>query len=346
MKTRKWILTILLAWMLTMPVSPVSAAPSASITITPPLPNPVPVDGEVSFAIVISVTDINPGVAGADIYLAYDPALVEPLPSPDGAVEPLPDFFGSSNVTWHEVLPRDKCPGGTNPCIHLVAAGPAQVTQYGAAARFHFQIKSGGKACFWVLASTLANKDGFPVDHTVINIKPNPQCVNSGPTVIGTVLRQGTPAGYPNLGGGTLACSVVTLDGRTDFTDESGKFEFANVSSGTYRLGAEYSGYLASGKTITVPGGTMPIDAGQATLCGGDVNADSKINILDIGAIIGNFGSTGVPVRSDLQEGCTDPDEPTDINDDGLVNISDLAIAAGNWTHTGPKPWRTDQCDP
>jgi hypothetical protein len=74
-------------------------------------------------------------------------------------------------------------------------------------------------------------------------------------------------------------------------------------------------------------------------LRGGDVNADKAINILDIGAIISKFSSTGVNVRSDLAD-CTDADEPADINDDGNINISDLAIAAGNWGRTGPTPWQ------
>jgi hypothetical protein len=342
MKTRKWIVITVLVLALSVQTMPVGAAPSASITITPPLPNPVSKGSEVSFGLIISVIEISPGVSGADIYLAYDDTLVAPLPSPNNVVEPLPDFFGSSNVTWYELLPKDKCPGGTYACIHLVAAGPAQVTHSGAAARFHFLAKERGKACFWTLSSTLANKDGFLVNHT----PPEKQCVTIDGdinSVIGTALRQGTPAN-PNPGGGTLACSSV----GPVFTDQSGKFKF-NVPNGTYPVQAEYSGYLASVTTVTLPPSK---DLGTTELCGGDVNDDDKINILDIGTIISKFGKTGVDVRSDLSAppvfpaDCLDPDEPADINDDSLINISDLAIAAGNWNKVGPTPWRTDQCDP
>ena len=222
------------------------------------------------------------------------------------------------------------------------------VTHSGAVARFHFQIIKEGEACFKLLASTLANKDGFPVSHT----SPDPKCINSGFDVSGTVLRQGTPAN-PNPGGGTLACSEVKLLSgsmtvgpvSTYFPPESGKFTFKNVPGGIYKVHAEYPGYLASETRtlITIPPSQ---EVGTTELCGGDVNFDYKINILDIGTIIGKFGKTGVEVRSDAPD-CTDPDEPVDINDDGNVNIGDVAIAAGNWGRTGSTPWQpTGICDP
>jgi hypothetical protein len=346
MNTRRWIIIIVLVFGLGMPATPVSAARSATITITPPLPNPAPVGSEVSFAILITITDVTPGVSGADIYLGYDTP-VEPSVSPNSAVVPLPDFFGPSHITWYEILDPCPVPRGerTSPaCIHLVAAGPAQETHSAAVARFYFQVKAGGPFCFEVLDATLADKDGFRVDHTIAD--PNPQCVNPGGTIEGKVLRQGTPA---NSGGGTLACAEVELIPpavHPEFTDGSGKFIFKNVPSGTYRVRAKYPGYLASETITTVPPSQ---DVGSTQLCGGDVNADNKINILDIGTIISKFGQTNMPVRSDPQEGCTDADEPADINDDSMVNIFDLAIAAHNWgpqNNTGPTGWKTNLCDP
>ena len=247
MKTCRWIVITVLASALSMPVSLVTAAPSASITITPPLPSPAPKGTEVAFALVITATDINPRVADAEIRVVYYDKLVAPSISP---------------------------------------------------------------------------------------------------VVRGMVLRQGTPAN-PNPGGGTLACSEV----NAVFTDPSGKFEFSliNPLSGTYIIGARYPGYLSSETTITIPPSK---DVGTTTLCGGDVNADRVINILDIGTITANFGKTNMPVRSEVSvpplfpDDCADPDEPTDINDDSLVNISDLAIAAGNWGLTEATLWETTQCNP
>ncbi|HLF75473.1 MAG TPA: hypothetical protein VI524_14045 [Anaerolineales bacterium] len=351
MNTTKWIVAIALVLALSVPATPVSAQATA-IRLTPPTPNPGLIGDDINFALVVDVTDINPGVAGVDIYLSYNPAFVAPSSSPLGVVEPLPDFFGPSNITWYEILLAN-CPGGANPCIHLVAAGPAQVTHSGAIARFHFQSTAltppGPGACFAVLAPiSMVDANGFPV--VPAPALPGQQCVQIvSRNVAGTVLRQGTPAIPP--GPGTLACSEVRLiSGGVAFgpvfTTGAGAFALNNPPSGVQVLRAEYPGYLASQKSITIStGGPSSINVGATTLRGGDVNADNKINILDVGTIISKFGKTGVDVRSDLSvppvlpADCSDPDEPADINDDANINVSDLAIAAANWGLTGPTPW-------
>jgi hypothetical protein len=295
----------------------------------------------VSFTLVITVTDINPGVSGADIYLGYNPALVEPPASPLSVAVALPDFFGISDISIKELLPAAQCPGGASPCVHLVVAGPAQTTHSGAAARFNFRAKAEGSACFSVLGSTLADANGFPVSHTAAS-SVCATIIRSG--VAGIVRRQGTPAN-PNPGAGSLACSEVkatsgALTVGPAFTDSSGNFKLTDVPGGTHTLQAKYPGYLASEKSITIStSGPPTVDVGSTTLRGGDVNGDLKINILDVGTIISKFGSTSVAVRSDSPD-CSDSDEAADINDDGNINISDLAITAGNWGLTGPTGWQ------
>jgi hypothetical protein len=342
MNTLKWITMIALVLAFSMPATAVSAAPSASIELRPrttPVPQ-IPTGSEFAFDLVISVSEIMPGVSGVEVYLGYDPVLVAPPASPLSVAVALPDFFGISDVSVKEILPASQCPGSAKPCVHLVVAGPAQTTHSGAAARFHFRAIAAGTACFNVLTSKLANADGYAVDHS----PATSLCATIGnPTLTGNVQRQGTPAN-PNPGGGTSACSEVRLtSGSTTvgpaFADQSGKFELTNAPGGIFTLQAKYPGYLTSVKTITInTGGPLSTNLGMTTLRGGDVNADDKINILDIGTIISKFGSTAVPVKSDPPD-CSDVDEPPDINDDGLINISDLAIAAGNWGLTGPTAW-------
>jgi hypothetical protein len=266
----------------------------------------------------------------------------------------LPEFFGVSDISIKEILPASdpRCQGSTNPCIHLVVAGPPQTTHAGAAARFFFRCTTEGTAEFWVLSSTLVDADGFPVDHLPAN-RVSGTCVFRA-KVTGIVQRQGTPAN-PNLGGGTLACSVVRLEPPPPgvgpvFTDAAGKFTFTNVPTGVYQLSAGYSGYLSSERGITISrtdpascnAGTTRCDAGTTTLRGGNANNDQNINILDIGKVISQFGAPNVEVRSDLPDGCNDLDEPADINDNGSVNVSDLAITAGNWGCIGPRSWSPD----
>lgn len=349
MNTPRWIIIFALVLALVMPTMSASAqAPATAITLTSPIPNPGLIGDDVNFALVVDVANIAAGVGGVDIYLTYNPAFVVPSPAPLGAVEPLPDFFGPSNITWYETLPASQCPppaGGALPCIHLVAAGPAQVTHSGAVARFHFQgtaLTAAPGACFAVIAPiSMVDVNGFPV--VPAPALPAQQCVQIvSRNVQGTVQRQGTPA-IP-AGPGTLACSEVSLvsGGVTFgpvFTDGMGNFRLTNPPTGVQTLRAQYPGYLVSQKNITISsGGPSSTNVGTTVLRGGDVNGDSRINILDVGTIISKFGRAGVDVRSDAPD-CTDPDEPADINDDGNVNISDLAITAGNWGLIGPVNW-------
>jgi len=195
----------------------------------------------------------------------------------------------------------------------------------------------------------MVDANGFPVAAAIE--PPDPQCtpiVDSD--VEGKVLRQGTPAVPPGAPPGTLACSqvdllsggIVTLG--PIFTDIGGDFSLVVLPpSGVQTLRAAYPGYLASQRTITIGAGG-PIAVGTTTLRGGDVNADNKINILDVGIIIGNFGAVGVPAESSAAV-CIPPFagslDPVDINDDGAINISDLAIIAGaNFGLVGPTPWQ------
>ena len=347
MKTYRWFLMAVLALSLGFPSMTVNAGSllqvvrSASISLSAPIPNPSVIGGDTTLNLVINVANINPGVSGAEIYLGYDPALMTPPSTPNGAAEVMPDFFGSSTVNINEVLPAAQCPGGASPCVHLVVAGPAQVTQNGVAARFHFRGLAEGSACFTVLQSVLKDADGFNVTHTAATQQCVPVIFRV--TATGVVQRQGVPAN-PNTGGGTLACSTVTASGTSSLgpvnTNTSGGFQLPNLQIGTYTIRAVYPGYLASEKTgiNIVAGSATTLNLGTTTLRGGDVNGDNAINILDIGSIISKFGQAGVAVRS-ASATCSVTDEPADINDDGLVNISDLAIAAGNWGNVGPKPW-------
>jgi hypothetical protein len=314
---------------------PAFQLPLASIELTAIQPNPARIGEEFVFEMKLSVANIITGVTGADVYLQYDSTLVAPMASPGQPIaEILPDFFGVRNVSVNEIV---TCPGGSGSCLHLVVAGPPQVTKTGAIARFHFTGLRDGRACFAVASSDLRDADGYPVTHS------RPACASvdiiSRRGVTGTITRQGTP-GNPNPGGGTLMCSLAKLsNGQSAFTDATGGFVIKDVPPGTYSIEGSYSGYLKAAKSgVIVPSGSAAVDVGLVRLVGGDVNNDCVINIQDIGAIISEFGRSGVPVRSAVS-GCAGSDDPNDINDDGIVNIGDLAIAAGNWNKVCPMVW-------
>ncbi len=345
MKIYKSIITVILTILIAIPSTIANAevlqqALSASLSLTSPIPNPALTGGDITFELAVNVANSNPGVAGIEVYLSFDPALVTPPTTPNGAAEVLPDFFGASNVSINEVLPAAQCPGAASPCVHLVLAGPAQTTQNGVAARFHFRGLAVGSACFTVLQSNLVNANGFQVVHT----PATQQCVTVQyrGIVNGVVQRQGVPAS-PNTGAGTTACSSVTAIGAETFgpvnTNNTSGFKLTNLSVGAYTVRATYPGYLTTEKTgVSIVAGGPAINLAAATLRGGDVNGDNAINILDIGAVISKFGRASLAVKS-ASANCTLADEPADINDDGQVNISDLAITAGNWGSVGPVLW-------
>lgn len=348
MKKLHWATHALLVLALGLPTLTVSAsapgkqlaARSASMALSSSLPGPMLVGDEIAFDLSFAVDQIEPGVSGADIYLGYNPALVTP-PTSSGAAaaEVLPDFFGVSNFSINEVLPAAQCPGGATPCVHLVVAGPAQASQSGVAARFHFRALAQGTVCFSILQSTMVDANGFQVEHT----RATDLCRTiQGRTTGGTILRQGVPAN-PNPGGGSLACAKVTATGAWAYgpvtSNAAGVYNLPNLPTGTYTVRATYSGYLPSEKTgIAISANALTITIETVTLRGGDVNGDNAINILDIGSIISKFGRASVTVGSYSAASCGG-DEAVDINDDGLINISDLAIAAGNWGLVGPTRW-------
>ena len=349
MHTHKWIVTIALVFALAMQAAPVSAqSPATSVTLSLPTPHPGVVLTDLSFTLGLDVANIVPGAAGIDVFVAFETFFVDPNPSVS-VVELLPDFFGPSMVTSITTFDFGTCPvGAGTSCIHLVVAGPAQSTRSGAIARFHFlptvATPPGTTTCFSVLAITLVDSNGNPV--ATPPALPVPQCTPIvANSVEGIVLRQGTPAAAPNTGGGSLACSLVKLIAAGLVVDQvftvapGGNFSLFGLPLGTQILRAEYSGYLSSQKSVTI--GTLPINVGTTTLRGGDVNGDNRINILDVGIIIPNFGATPVDVRSDAAGGCGDLDNPADINDDGAIDIRDIAIIAGtNFGLVGPTPWQ------
>ncbi|MBI1877771.1 MAG: hypothetical protein HYR94_06010, partial [Chloroflexi bacterium] len=145
----------------------------------------------------------------------------------------------------------------------------------------------------------------------------------------------------------TASCTgiggVVALQGRTDYggisvTGSSGQqtqtqADGAFTISGADRLDFSFPGYLsAQADTLTLLAQSIDSPEGQIaslgmiTLLAGDVNADNRIDILDM-AYIAKFYHSG--------------DSLADLNGDGAVNIFDLVLAASNYGQQGPLTnWR------
>jgi hypothetical protein len=342
MKTFKWIFALVLLMGLSLPTMHVRAAcTSAALELTnPPTPNPAIVGSEVTFDLIVNVDncDAGQGIAGVHVYLSYNPALVSPPSTPGAtAVEVRPDFFGVNNIGFSNIL-TTTCPGGANPCIELVVAGPPQQSQRGIVGRFHFVTLATGAAIFAILPQPIGVGTPYLVNANGIEeqlTEPLPGPITStitDRTIRGQILRQGQSSLTVSLANTQIITTVIAPPGGyiipTVGTIPNGTFTLNNLPNGTYKFTARYNGYLDATKTVVITASPVNLDLGTTTLVGGDVDGNNVINILDIGQIIGHFGQSGFP-----------PSEPCDINDDGRVNISDLAIAAGNWNKPGPTVW-------
>ena len=89
-------------------------------------------------------------------------------------------------------------------------------------------------------------------------------------------------------------------------------------SVGTHTLILSHASYLEQSLVVTGVGGTT-VTAPEATLLGGDVNGDLRIDILDLVAVGSQFGSVS-PSPSTV-----------DINADGRVDIIDIVLVAKNF---------------
>lgn len=280
------------------------------------------------------VNNANPmlGVMGVDLYLGFDPAIVNVDDADDNPangiqVNVATGFFGGAVVVAKN---RVEVPctnaGAAAACVHLALShtGTPITNRTGKVATIAWGGLAVGPTGFAVLPETaLADVDGaaVPINSTSV---PAISIVAAG-TIVGRVERQGmttfvSPLAPPsvtayNVGGGVIA---------TGLTDDQGNFSLPVPQGGIYLVQAFYHGYLKAQKSnVYVVGASVNI--GTTKLLGGDVNGDNNINILDIVGIIGVFGTAGT--------------NPTDINDDGTVNIFDLTIAAGNFGKAGPSAW-------
>jgi hypothetical protein len=122
---------------------------------------------------------------------------------------------------------------------------------------------------------------------------------------------------------------TVTLSpgGRQTITAANGSFSFTNVPTGTYTLRATAPGFLGSQRPISVSGnGNGNVNAQKTILRGGDTNDDGVITIVDVSAVVGDFGKP--PVNGS-----------TDLNRSGLVDIVDVNIAVANFGLVEWLPW-------
>jgi hypothetical protein len=160
---------------------------------------------------------------------------------------------------------------------------------------------TGNRKGDWVLVGQTDNPDITRDDVVVLN----------GTEIL---VREGDPIDLDGnglyddnvfIGRGNNVSAAFATDRYFALTDEGALYFFANLRNGQGQdLSPGIGPPLALLRLVTVR-------------CVGDITADGQINIVDLLAVISNWGQTGT--------------NPADVNGDGIVNIADLLAVIAGW---------------
>lgn len=230
---------------------------------------------------VDNVTDL----AGLDLSLSFDSARLQLVGAPSGTAwfpwdgTPYPGNSvnnSTGTIRWAATLPL----------------GGAPVSGNGAIMRLTFQATSAGQATIGFVLGHL--DDTLLTDTSGQVLVPDSVTgatvtIGSLPAVTGTVLLQGRS---------DHSGTAVALDVLSDVTDTAGAYDFA-IAPGAYSITMEKSSYLDTWSTVTVPDTGLIV--ATKTLRFGDVNDDDKINIQDLAFIAYRYDPAGTASRYDAR---------------------------------------------
>jgi len=322
-----------------------TAAPDTGLTITPAS---LPLSLSGTGMTTLEVRDVA-DLYGVEFHLTFNPNLVEvqdadpTLPGVQIGVGSL--FSGTQVAIAHNEA--SNIAGKVDFVASLRGVSPFSGTE--AVAVITWKGKTAGASPLTLVTTKLSDRNGQPRFHTPQNgevvvggsaVVPPPSSPVS-PTVPG--LAPNWPDGWTGFvqvllqgrtdhGGTTVylteeACSTVqesALSGQANavsaVTNAQGNVELFPVAGRAYLcLLAVHDKYLSVRQPA--PFGHLPM----LTLQGGNVVADTGINIFDLARVANALGTA---------------DRVGDVNGDGKVDIADLAIAASNFGKDGPQLWQ------
>jgi hypothetical protein len=166
-------------------------------------------------------------------------------------------------------------------------------------------------------------------------------CLPATASLQGTIALQGRLATNPlpaawNDAYVTLTCASPECTGYGPYvfvTGQDGTYSLvkggpgSGIAQGSYSVSATRRAYLPAYKAslVVITAGTTTISP-TPTLLGGDVIGNSSVDVYDLTAVGGAFGTS------------TTADTGNDINGDAFVNIFDLVMVGSNFGQTAT-PW-------
>ncbi|MCK6630045.1 MAG: N-acetylmuramoyl-L-alanine amidase [Anaerolineae bacterium] len=318
------------------PTPTATSTPTATPTGTPPTITPTPTDTPTPTPTTTPPTGVilrvNPAnlvipicddqgsasvqvdnvtnMVGVDLSLRYDPAVAQVIdadPGRDGVQITLGDDFVDNGFIVENSVDT------TNGVISFAATllgstinGSAELI------RVDWQPVAAGSAPLTLEDVLLANNNAEAIPFTAQNgqLEVSDNCEG----VSGVVALQGR-SDHSGI--------VVAGSGQQVQTGADGTF----TVSGTGSLSFSHPGYLSAQADAqallaqNLGSSGQAASLGRLTLLAGDLNADNRIDILDLTYIARYFNSG---------------DTLADLNADGTVNIMDLVLAAGNYGRQGP----------
>lgn len=285
----------------------------------------MPVQGTKSVQVFVALRNVQPGICGLSLHLAFDPAVVQVVDADadaDNGIQVLVDAAWLGGQV--EINQVDNEAGSIQLEVGQVECVPVDdtegwrqiaVIEWQGLAEGEFSL-SAGKTTEFILG------DG---------IRTSPNEVAAG-TV--SVRAQGQIQGSVFLQGQTVhkdidvVASLSAGLGDQTVTASDGTFLLlTSQGEGFYTVIASRPGYLSaqSSTPVQVTLGHSATIA-PVTLLGGDVNNDGRVDVRDLSFVAWHFEQY---------------DPAADINGDGQVDILDLTITASNYGQQGPTPWVT-----
>jgi hypothetical protein len=253
------------------------------------------------------VADNVENLYGVEATIRFDPAILEVVDADAGQTGVQVHRGSWLPASTHVVTNQaDNAGGVIQFAATLVAPAPA-LTGSGQLISIPFRAKVGGSTPIAFTAVKLV--DASAVVLSVTHTDGQVTVTSDQATITGRVLLEGRTD--------HSGTQVQVSGGPTTTTGADGTYTLT-TTAGTKTITYAHASYLAQSASVTGVAGTT-VTAPEITLLGGDINADGKIDILDLAAVGAQFGSTA-PNPAAL-----------DINADGVVDIIDIVLVAKNF---------------
>jgi len=340
MKGKKWMLALVVATLMALPLVSAFAAGPTDSNNTVKVTDASFRCGETGTSqILVSIAN-DPGVHGVEVHLSFDDTKLQVVDA-DSGLDGVQIAAEGGLFPLGEQVVVQEVDNEAGTILFAVSRKDGDSVQNATDAAIATITWQAAVDCntvtqeecseVSVVDALMSDADGYAI---TVDIKlPGSVCYDGQGLgcIIGSVQLQGRyPDRIPDHSGATVTAEKDGVVVASATTDASGNFTLDNLApEDTYEVSASMYPYLDSANGSVVAG-EVCTDLGATKLLGGDLVPPQTpedpdiIDINDITYIAYRFLGT---------------DTTADVNGDGAVNILDLTMAAANFLREGPTPW-------